>query len=151
MIKNLIKKIPRSFYTVASLSALAAINYSIIHSSFVFIAILVLFAHELGHYFIAKKEGASPSLPIFIPLPFIAIGLTRIKGLSNKSKMKVSLSGPLFGILTTAVILLLNIILSFTSNVLLVSLIIGEILFNYIGSDGKKYRQAKKELSLCIC
>jgi hypothetical protein len=39
-----------------SLSALAAVNYSIIHSSFVFIAILVLFAHELGHYFMAKKK-----------------------------------------------------------------------------------------------
>ena len=150
MFKKLFKKLPSSFYTIASLSALAAINYSIINNTFVFWAILVLLAHELGHYFISKKEGASPSLPIFLPLPFIAIGITRIKNLSLKSKKKVSFSGPAFGFLTAFILFLLNIVFSFTSSFLLASLMLGEIVFNYIGTDGKKYRHAKKELDLCI-
>jgi hypothetical protein len=150
MFKKIFKKIPSSLYTVASLSALAAVNYSIINNSFVFIAILVLLCHELGHYFIAKKEGASPSLPIFFPLPFVAIAITRIKNLSLKSKKKVSISGPIFGFITALILFLLNIVFSYTSSIMLLSLMFGELVFNYIGTDGKKYRHAKKELSLCI-
>ena len=150
MFKKLLKKIPSSAFTLASVSALAAINYSIIHDTFVFIAILVLFAHELGHYFIAKKDGANPTLPIFLPLPFLAIAFTRVKGLSPLSKKRVSLSGPIFGAITAFILLLLNFIFSYTSNILLIFLLIAEIIFNYVGNDGKKYRQAKKELQLCI-
>lgn len=150
MFKKLFKKIPSSLYTIASLSALAAINYAIINNIFVFIAILVLLAHELGHFFISKKEGADASLPIFLPLPFIAIGLTRVKNLSLHSKKKVSLSGPIFGFLAAFLLLLLNVIFSYTSNILLLFLMFSEIFFNYIGTDGAKYRRAKKELRLCI-
>lgn len=150
MFKKLFKKIPSSAYTVASLAALAAINYTVINNVFVFFAILVLLAHELGHYFMSKKEGANPSLPIFLPLPFIAIAITRIKNLSPLSKKRVSISGPIFGFITAFVLLLLNTVFSFTSNFMLAFLMLGEIVFNYIGTDGKKYRHAKKELQLCI-
>jgi len=147
--KLFFSKVPKLVWTVGSASAVAAINYSIIHNSFVFFAILVLFAHEISHYFIAKKEGAKVSLPFFIPLPFIAIGFTKISGLSNKSKMKVALSGPLVGFLTATLIFFLNIIFKFTSSFALAFLALGELVFNYIGTDGSKYRSAKRNVSLC--
>lgn len=147
--KNKLKKIPSLFWTLGSLGALAAINYSIIHNSFVFLAILVLLTHELAHYFTAKKYGAQPILPIFIPLPFIAIAFTKIKGLSNRSKMKVALSGPVVGFTTALLLILSNIIFNFTSYLPLITLAIGEVLFNIIGTDGSKYRSAKRNLIQC--
>lgn len=144
------KKVPQAFYTVASLSALAAVNYTIIHNSIVFIFILVLLAHELGHYFIAKKHKASVSLPIFLPLPFFAIGITRIKNLfSYKSKRDVAIAGPLVGSLTALLLLCLNILFKFTSNLPIIFLFFGELLFNYFGSDGARYRHAKRTDIIC--
>lgn len=144
------KKVPQAFYTVASLSALAAINYSIIHNPLVFIFILVLLAHELGHYFIAKKHKALVSLPIFLPLPFFAIGLTKVKNLfSSKAKKDVAMAGPIVGAATAFLLLCLNILFKFTSNLPILFLFFGELVFNYFGSDGARYRQAKRTDALC--
>lgn len=148
-IKLFFSKVPKITWTIASASAAAAVNYSIIHNSFVFFAILVLFSHEISHYFIAKKEGAKVTLPFFIPLPFFAVAFTKTSGLSNRSKMKVALSGPLVGFLTASLFLFLNIIFNFTSSFALAFLAIGELVLNYFGTDGSKYRSAKRNLSLC--
>jgi len=146
------KKIPKVMYTIASLSALAAINYAIFQSSLVFIFLLVLLAHELGHYFMAKKHKAIVSLPIFLPLPFFAIALTRVKNLVTfKSKRDVAIAGPFVGALSALLILCLNLLFNFTSNTPILFLFLGELIFNYIGSDGTRYRQAKRSQSLCIC
>lgn len=143
------KRIPRAVTTVGSLAAMAAINYSLIQSPFVFIALLVLLSHELGHYFMARKSGAQVKLPIFLPLPFIAIAITKAKGLSNRSKMKVALSGPIVGFITALLIIVANFIFNIVSPVPLVALATGEIVFNFIGNDGKKYRSAKKAVLSC--
>lgn len=143
------KKIPKLFWTVSSLAALAAINYTLIPTPFIFIALVVLLVHELAHYFMAKKLGAEVTLPIFIPLPFIAIAFTKAKGLSNKSKMKVALIGPLTGFIASVLLILLNFILKIISPIALIILALTEILFNFIGNDGKKYRSAKKDILLC--
>jgi Zn-dependent protease len=146
------RKIPKAFYTIASLSALAAINYTIFQNSMVFIFLLVLLAHELGHYFIAKKHKAIVSLPIFLPLPFFAIALTKVKNLVTfKSKRDVALAGPIVGASSALLILCLNILFKFTSSMPILFLFLGELIFNYIGSDGARYRQAKKGEALCIC
>ena len=143
------KKGPRLIYTVGSLAAMAAINYSLIQSPFVFIALIVLLSHELAHYFMAKKSGAEVNLPIFLPLPFIAIAITKAKGLSNRSKMKVALSGPIVGFITALLIIIVNSIFNIISPVPLVALATGEVVFNFIGNDGKKYRSAKKDVLSC--
>ena len=145
------KKIPKLFWTVSSLAAVAAINYALIPTPFVFIALMVLLVHELAHYFMAKKLGAEVTLPVFIPLPFIAIAFTKIKGLSSKSKMKVALTGPITGFITALLLIILNSIFKIISPLALIVLAVGEILFNYIGNDGKKYRSAKKDIILCTC
>ena len=145
------KKIPKLFWTVSSLAAVAAINYTLIPTPFIFIALAVLRVHELAHYFMAKKLGAEVTLPVFIPLPFIAIAFTKVKGLSNKSKMKVALMGPVTGFITAFLLVILNFIFKVVSPVALIALALGEILFNFIGNDGKKYRSAKKDIILCTC
>jgi len=148
--KKLFKKIPRIFYTAASLSSLAAINYTLIHTPLVFLFIFVLLIHELGHYFTAKIYKADASLPIFIPLPFLAIAFTRIKELNSKLKARVSIAGPLYAITFALLLILNNHLISFTSSFILFLILFGEIVFNYFGSDGSKYRQAKKEMAECI-
>lgn len=150
MRNKLFKKTPKLFYTIASLGALAAINYTLIPTPFVFLALGVLLVHELAHYFTAKRLGAEVSLPIFIPLPFIAIAFTKAKGLSSRSKMKVALSGPVTGFIAAVLFIIFNFIFQIVPSLSLVILAIGEILFNFIGTDGKKYRSAKKDIKLCI-
>jgi len=149
MNKRFFKKVPQVIYTIGSLAALAAINYSIIQSPMVFIFILVLLAHELGHYFVARKNKAQAYLPYFLPLPFIAIGITKVKGLTLRGKKQVALAGPFVGSLTALLLIILNSIFTFTSYVPLLILFFGEIIFNYFGSDGKQYRKVNRSLRLC--
>ena len=46
----------------------AGINYAIFNNPVIFVMIMALFVHELGHYFVARKRKANPDLPYFIPL-----------------------------------------------------------------------------------
>jgi hypothetical protein len=137
------KKVPQLALTIGSIMGLAAINYSILHTPFVFIVVLVMLAHELGHYFAAKFADADPDLPYFIPFPFFTVGITRIrkmKFISYNSRKKILALGPITGALTALLLLLLSINFSSQYVLPLFFLILGEIIFNFIGSDGKKYR-----------
>ena len=145
-LKPKVKDIPDHFYTLASLISLAAVNYAIIHNSFVFIAIIVLLAHELGHYLTAKMKNVEANLPIFIPIPFIAVGITKVDKHSPDQAAAIAMAGPLYGFLTTILIILLNLIYQFTSNIPLIFLAITEIVFNYFGLDGKKYKTARRSM-----
>jgi hypothetical protein len=145
-LKLRLKNTPDYFYTVASLAALAAINYAVIHNSFVFIAIIVLLAHELGHYLTAKIKNIDANLPIFIPIPFLAIGVTKVGKHDPYETASIAISGPIYGFLTCILILLLNLIFQFTSSIPLIFLAITEIIFNYFGTDGKKYKKAKRSM-----
>lgn len=135
--------------TLASASALAAINYTIIHSPLVFVFTLVILAHELGHYFTAKKHKGTVQLPIFLPLPFLIIAFTKIKDLDLEGKKQTAIYGPITGFITSIFFLLINLIFKYTSSVPLVILSLSELVSNYFGSDGKKYRESKRKQSLC--
>lgn len=137
---------------VATAVATAAINYSILHNPFVFIVILVLIAHELGHYYTALSHGAKPDIPYIIPLPFIAIGITRIKNfkkLSTKVRKAIVFNGPLTGIITAFLIFLYLLLNPIVLPAYALLVVFAEAILNYFGSDGKKYRQIKKEELLC--
>lgn len=133
-----------------SLAAVAAINYTIIHNSFVFVALFVLLAHELGHFFVAKKHGGNPSLPIFIPIPFLLIALVKVQEMSDEGILKTSFYGPFTGFLTTLLIILFNIIFKLLPVIPLIILALSEIVLNYFGSDGTKYRAAKRRILSCL-
>jgi len=148
------KKVKQFFIFIASASAVAAINYTVIHNSFVFAILIVLLAHELGHYMIAKINKVEVDFPYFIPIPIFSIGITHIKNMSFLPaliKKNILMYGPITGFLTAFNLFVFSLIFfpSLAFPFLFISFY--ELFFNYFGSDGKKYRQIeKKELSLCI-
>jgi len=148
-IKNKFKNTPDYVYTIGSILAAAQINYVIVHSAFVYIVLLVMLTHELAHYFFGKFYKGKSKLPIFLPLPFFVIAVTKVTKLGRRGRKNTALAGPVVGTLTTGLIILFNYIFNFMSYIPLVALGISEIVANYFGSDGAKYRKAKKEIKLC--
>jgi Zn-dependent protease len=63
--------------------------------------VLLILAHELGHYLEAKREGLDPQLPVFIPFigAYVALRNMRFDPWLNA---RVSLAGPIAGGLTSA-------------------------------------------------
>ena len=66
--------------------------------------VLLILAHELGHYVEAKREGLDPQLPVFIPFlgAYVALRNARFDPWVNA---RVSLAGPIAGGLAAAVCL----------------------------------------------
>lgn len=138
------KNIPGYFYTIFTAVAAAQINYAIVNNTFVYLVILLVLVHELGHYFFAKLYKHNPSMPIILPLPFIVIGLTKVKKVHARISKNVALAGPLVSFLSILLLTLYNIVFPFMSFYPLVFLAFAEVVFNYFGSDGKKYRYYSK-------
>jgi Zn-dependent protease len=63
--------------------------------------VLLILAHELGHYIEAKREGLDPQLPVFIPFigAYVALRNMRFDPWLNA---RVSLAGPIAGGLAAA-------------------------------------------------
>jgi fatty acid desaturase len=132
------------FITFSSLIAVAAINYTIIHSPVVLVMTMALFVHEFGHYFVAKSKGADPDYPYFIPLFPLTIGVTRIKNLKDKDRSQVAIAGMLFASLFLLTLISYNYLFNIFSVLALFIMLFIEIIFNTVGSDGKKYRKYKQ-------
>ena len=85
---------------------------------FSFSIMAILTCHELGHYFVSRKEGMITTLPFFIPMPLHFLGtfgaVIRMKSLvpSRKSLLKVGLSGPLAGFIVAIPICIIGVYLS---------------------------------------
>jgi hypothetical protein len=138
---------------LATLVASAAINYTILHTPFVFIVILVLLAHEFGHYFTSLANGALPSVPYIIPLPFIAIGITRIKNfkkLPNDVIKSIVLGGPFTGFITAMFIFMYLLVNPVVLPTYAFLLMVSEVFLNFFGSDGRTYRSIKQRELSCI-
>lgn len=131
------------YISIGTALALAAINYTLMHSPYVLLMTFVLFIHELGHYLVAKKAKADVNYPIFLPIPFIGIAFTKVKNLSEKHKPIVALAGILFSSIFIILLIAFNILNPILSYSILFTFLFAEVFFNYFGIDGSKYRKAK--------
>ncbi|MDJ0755554.1 MAG: site-2 protease family protein [Ardenticatenaceae bacterium] len=80
--------------------------------------LLILGAHELGHYFAARYHKVPASLPFFIPMPFSPIGtmgafiLQRGPSKNVRTQFDIGAAGPLAGMVFAIPILILGLMLS---------------------------------------
>src|SRR5215475_8989841 len=88
------------FYYLAQGSITRAIELGVIYS---FTIIVILTAHELGHYIACRWYGVSATLPYFIPVPIPPIGtfgaFIKIKSSipSRRALFDIGIAGPLAG------------------------------------------------------
>lgn len=139
-----LKKVNRLTISIMSFAAMSAINYTIIHNPIVLLSSLILLIHELGHYLMAKNFGANVKFPIFIPLIIMSIGITQVTDLEDRYKSMVALAGPMLASSFIIVLMLFNSIYKIFSTKILLLFLFGEIVFNYFGLDGKRYRKFKQ-------
>ena len=78
----------------------------------------ILLAHELGHYFVAKRHGENVTLPYFIPFPLSAFGtmgaVINMKSIPRNKKhlLDTGVAGPLIGFGVAVVVLFIGLSLS---------------------------------------
>jgi Zn-dependent protease len=79
----------------------------------------ILLAHELSHYFVARRYGSPVSLPFFIPLPVPnglgtmgAVIVQRAHMRSRKSVFDIGIAGPLGGLIVAIPLLVLGLAIS---------------------------------------
>ncbi len=78
----------------------------------------ILLAHELSHYFVARRYGSPVSLPYFIPMPLPPMGtmgaviVQRAPMRNRKAVFDIGVAGPLGGLVVAIPLLILGLSLS---------------------------------------
>jgi len=78
----------------------------------------ILLAHELSHYFVARRYGSPVSLPFFIPMPLSLMGtmgaviVQRAPMRNRKALFDIGVAGPLGGLIVAIPLLILGLALS---------------------------------------
>ncbi|MGD2177810.1 MAG: site-2 protease family protein [Anaerolineae bacterium] len=103
------------------LTSLAALGMPLryLHLGIPFAATLmsILVAHELSHYFVARRYGSPVSLPYFIPMPNLlgtmgAVITQKAPMRDRKALFDIGIAGPLGGLILTIPLLILGLTLS---------------------------------------
>ncbi len=72
--------------------------------------LIILGTHELGHYYVAKKNGVAASLPFFIPAPITILGTLgafislRDPIPDRKTLIRIGAAGPLVGFVMSIIV-----------------------------------------------
>ncbi|OAN43303.1 peptidase M50 [Chloroflexus islandicus] len=78
----------------------------------------ILLAHELGHFFVARRERVAVSYPFFIPMPFFLLGtmgaFIAIKDLvpNRRALLAIGIAGPLAGLVVAIPVLMIGLSIS---------------------------------------
>jgi len=79
----------------------------------------ILLAHELAHYFVARRYGSPVSLPYFVPMPFMsplgtmgAVILQRAPMRDRKTLFDIGIAGPLAGLIVAVPLLIVGLLFS---------------------------------------
>lgn len=136
------------FLSLATALGSAAVAYRFLSPMIAAVIIPVLIIHEVGHIMAGILVGADVSAPIFIPLGIFVLGMTRIRNVSEEFKGLVAIAGPALGY-GLALGLLLSAVYSglHTLTWVCVSAILVELWSATCGSDGRKYRRARRRYS----
>jgi Flp pilus assembly protein TadB len=134
-----------AFYTVMTAVAVAQINFYLVNSVTVLLLLMSVIVHEYGHYIFGKSSGGKATHPLFLPVPYLIIGLTNIKNIDREHQPVVALSGMFAGLSFLVLLSLFNVVFNFVNPLMIVVMILFEFLFNYFGFDGKKYRNSRRE------
>jgi len=109
------------------------------------LGIIVVAAHEAGHYYSAWLYGGDPNIPLVVPIAVGVIGMTRVKNfptMSSRHRRYVITAGPIAGTIAALSLLPYAILLGNTVLVLTTfGLVIMEVHGGTFGSDGKKWRR----------
>ncbi|MEM0361025.1 MAG: site-2 protease family protein [Sulfolobales archaeon] len=114
--------VSRNFYNNLNMLVGSGVSQSSIIYEMVLFTLSVLFPltmHELGHLIMVKKSNIPASYPVFIPAPFISpLGtfgaIVKMEFLPKNliSLLKLGISGPLFGFITSLTLFIINYLLS---------------------------------------
>lgn len=105
----------------------------------------VLIAHEMGHYSAAKVMGIKSALPFFIPLGPLVMGATWIPTKLEEHIRVISMAGPFAGFLVAvAMSIALTLVGANVGAIFAAGLATREVFSATIGSDGRKFRKAKR-------
>lgn len=109
----------------------------------VLLILLVIVTHEFAHYLTAHAVGAKAEMPIFVPLGFGVLGITRIRGLNQATRRQVAIAGPIAGMSVALAVALCAVLAGFPA-VAVAALCAGgyEAYAATFGSDGRKFRTA---------
>ncbi len=76
----------------------------------------ILLAHELAHYFVARRYGSPVSLPYFVPMPFSILGtmgaviFQQAPMRDRKALFDIGIAGPLAGLIVAVPLLIVGLL-----------------------------------------
>lgn len=128
--------------TVATAAASAAVLYAVYPPALVLCTMIVVIAHEFGHWWYGRKYSRA-ALPLFIPLGIMVVGLTMVYPVDSLSEqIQIYSAGPFAGMLAGAFLLIGGLIVMSTGVILSSLSLLGCELYSITyGSDGRRIRR----------
>lgn len=145
------KKLKQLLLAVGTAGAAAMIAYTFVPAPIILGTLLILVAHELGHYFSAHSSGAYPDLPIFLSLGLIVVGLTQVHELNPVHRPSVAIAGPFAGMYVGLSLCIVSLLVA-SPSLLYIGILGTSVEFSslFFGSDNKKFHIRQEGIPIGI-